>query len=228
MKTSNKILLALFLLPFITVLLIMLTLHAKIKNGDFITEKQAQEENRITSQLAPFSDIDLSAYKNGRVEIKYSDSFYIHYDKSQKENINVEQQGNKLMLKTNKGSGNYHFLTVFCPTFSALRFDSLEVFVDAMHLANARIDAGAETSLHFAAKAGKLTLSGQRGSNISFEDTAMIDTLNLQLSNGATFNNMHGVITRLGEIKLGDSAALNVGGKIMQMLLQNSNTALKQ
>lgn len=228
MKTSNKILLTLFLLPFVTVLFIMLAVHAKIKNGDYITEKQEQEENRITNPLAPFSEIDLSAYKNGKVEIKYSDSFYIRYDKSQKENISIEEQGNKLVLKTNNGSDNYHFATIFCPTFSALRFDSLEVFVDAMHLANIQIDAGAEASLHFAAKAASLAVSGQRGSTISLDDKAVVDTLNLELSNGASFNNMQGVITRLGLVRLEDSASMNIGGRTMQMLLQNSNAAPKQ
>ena len=228
MKTSNKILLALFLLPFIIVLSIILTVHAKIKNGNYTTEKKEQEKNRITNQLNPFSDIDLSGYKNGRVEIKYSDSFYIYYDKVQKENINIEQEGNKLALKTNTSNDNYHFVTILCPTFSALHFDSLNVSVGAMHLTNARIDAGAESTLHFAGKATKLTIAGLRNSNTSFEDKAIVDTLNLQLSNGATFNNMHGVIMQLGQVALDDSASVNVGGKTAELMLQNSNAASKQ
>lgn len=216
MKTSNKILLALFLLPFITVLFIMLTVHAKIKNGDYITEKQERDKNSITTYLAPFTDIDLGAFKNGAVTIKYSDSFYINYDKSQKEHISFGQEGNTLGLITKRDNDNYSFVTVYCPAFSKLRFDSLSVFIDSMQLTNVQIEAGAAASLRFAARAANLTLSGLGGSDISLEGSATVDTLNLQLSNGATFNNMHGMIRQLGQVKLADSATLNVDGRTMQ------------
>ena len=81
MKTSNKILLALFLLPFITVLFIMLTLHAKIKNGDYITDQQLEEKNNNRYTVQPFTEIYLQNFRYGNVTITKADSFSIKYSK---------------------------------------------------------------------------------------------------------------------------------------------------
>ena len=67
MKTSNKILVGLFLLPFLIVLFIDLTLYAKIKKGDYVSVEQAEIETSISQKLTPFTDITVDNFTNGRI-----------------------------------------------------------------------------------------------------------------------------------------------------------------
>jgi len=224
MKTSNKIILGIFLFPFLLVLLMNIALYAKIKSGSYTTREQEIEENTITTPMQNFSDIDLTAIKNGRIEIKQGDGFAIRFEKWAKDNFEYEQQGNKLVLKSKKGRENeYKVVTVLCPSFSHLSADSIEVFVDAMQLGNTQIEVGAEANLNFAAHAQNLTLSGKKNSNISFQEGAIADTLNLQLVNGANFNKTAGIVKQIGQVNLEDSAALNIDGKTMRTLLQKQS-----
>ncbi|MFT3704882.1 MAG: hypothetical protein QM802_21125 [Agriterribacter sp.] len=227
MKTSNKILLTLFLLPFVIVLFMSLALYAKIKRGDFITGKQQDMENSIIKHTEPFSDIDLSHFTNGHLTIQYSDSFSIKYDKWEKDNIEYLQEGSKLMLKTKPGS-DYNTATILCPSFKNLRFDSLEVEIDSMHLSNTTLNIGNNASLNFGAQADNLQVNTAKGSGINFSENAIVDTLHLQLSNGATLNKeSNGIIKHLGEIQLADSASITVDGKTMRMFLEKQNAPAK-
>jgi hypothetical protein len=218
MKTSNKILSGLFIFPFLVVLFINLALYAKIKKGDFITQKQEEMETNISQKTSPFSDIVLDGFKNGRVVVKYNDSFSIRYEKWAKDNIEYEVQRNRLVIKTKKPN-DYSTITIFCPSFNNLSFDAVEVYVDSMRLGNVSIDAGTDARFNFAANAKNLTINGTKGSEISFESEAVVDTLNLQLTNGATFNKTEGIIKQAGFIQLADSASLNIDGTTMRALL---------
>lgn len=227
MKTSNKILTGLFVLPFIIVFLISLALYAKIKSGNFISQKQQEIENSIIKNTTAFTDIDLSAFNNGHVNIKHSDSFSIKYDKWERENIEYEQQGNKLILKTKPGR-DYNTATIFCPSFSNLNVNSLEVNVDDMRLSNAIINLGENASLQFEAQAQNLLIKAEKDASISFGSNAAIDTLNISLANGAALNkNNDGLIKHLGTVQLSDSAMLSVDGKTMRMFLEKSAATIK-
>ncbi|HRP33850.1 MAG TPA: hypothetical protein PKV73_18260, partial [Agriterribacter sp.] len=75
MKTSNKILLSLFVTPFIIMACIFTALYGKYKNGEFVTLEQIEDETSRSLNVAPFSAINLSGLKQGYVTIKHADNY---------------------------------------------------------------------------------------------------------------------------------------------------------
>lgn len=227
MKTSNKILVGLFLFPFLIVLFIDLTLYAKIKKGDYVSVEQAEIETGISQKLTPFTDITVDNFTNGRIEIKHGDSFSIRYGKWEKDNIFYENQNNKLVVMKSK-LNDYGTVTIYCPSFTSLSFNGVDVFVDSMHLGNVTLNVGTDARLEFGASAENVVINGKRGADISFQNNAVIDTLNMHLYNGAEFNKAQGTIKQAGTITLEDSASLNVDGITMRMLMKKTDTTTKQ
>lgn len=219
MKTSNKILLGLFLLPFIITTFITVVLYAKFQSGSYITQQQLDNETSVSETITAFTEIDLRGYKNGHVNIAYGDSFIIKYDKWSKDNLEYNSASKKLTIKTKKRE-DYNSITIFCPSFSRLILDSTGVTIDSLALANASIDIGSEGNVVFRAQADSLTLDIKRGGNISFENNAAVQMLNLKLANGSEFNKTEGFIKQIGNVTLEDSASLNVDGKTMRMILE--------
>jgi hypothetical protein len=224
MKTSNKILLTLFLLPFVTVLFIMLTIHAKIKTGDYITEKQLEEERNIRYTVQPFTEIYLQNYRYGNVTIAKADSFSIKYGKEIKDNIEYRLNGNSLSVKS-LGNNYYNRVTIYCPTFNSVEADSSAVSVDAMSLGNCRIAVGTSSSLSFGAQADTLNLNLKDRSDLSLTSTAKVNVLRLTMGNHATFNQTEGIIQNRGEMLLDDSATLSIDGRTMQKFINPQQTA---
>jgi hypothetical protein len=224
MKTSNKILLTLFLLPFVTVLFIMLTIHAKIKTGDYITEKQLEEERNIRYTVQPFTEIYLQNFRYGNVTIAKADSFSIKYGKEIKDNIEYRLNGNSLSVKS-LGNNYYNRVTIYCPTFNSVEADSSAVSVDAMSLGNCRIAVGTSSSLSFGAQADTLNLNLKDRSDLSLTSTAKINVLRLTMGNHATFNQTEGIIQNRGEMLLDDSATLSIDGRTMQKFINPQQTA---
>ena len=224
MKTSNKILLTLFLLPFVTVLFIMLTIHAKIKTGDYITEKQLEEERNIRYTVQPFTEIYLQNFRYGNVTIAKADSFSIKYGKEIKDNIEYRLNGNSLSVKS-LGNNYYNRVTIYCPTFNSVEADSSAVSVDAMSLGNCRIAVGTSSSLSFGAQADTLNLNLKDRSDLSLTSTAKVNVLRLTMGNHATFNQTEGIIQNRGEMLLDDSATLSIDGRTMQKFINPQQTA---
>ena len=224
MKTSNKILLTLFLLPFVTVLFIMLTIHAKIKNGDYITEKQLEEERNIRYTVQPFTEIYLQNFRYGNVTIAKADSFSIKYGKEIKDDIEYRLNGNSLSVKS-LGNNYYNRVTIYCPSFNSVEADSSAVSVDAMSLGNCRIAVGTSSSLSFGAQADTLNLNLKDRSDLSLTSTAKVNVLRLTMGNHATFNQTEGIIQNRGEMLLDDSATLSIDGRTMQKFINPQQTA---
>jgi hypothetical protein len=224
MKTSNKILLTLFLLPFVTVLFIMLTIHAKIKTGDYITEKQLEEERNIRYTVQPFTEIYLQNFRYGNVTIAKADSFSIKYGKEIKDNIEYRLNGNSLSVKS-LGNNYYNRVTIYCPSFNSVEADSSAVSVDAMSLGNCRIAVGTSSSLSFGAQADTLNLNLKDRSDLSLTSTAKVNVLRLTMGNHATFNQTEGIIQNRGEMLLDDSATLSIDGRTMQKFINPQQTA---
>jgi hypothetical protein len=224
MKTSNKILLTLFLLPFVTVLFIMLTIHAKIKTGDYITEKQLEEERNIRYTVQPFTEIYLQNFRYGNVTIAKADSFSIKYGKEIKDDIEYRLNGNSLFVKS-LGNNYYNRVTIYCPSFNSVEADSSAVSVDAMSLGNCRIAVGTSSSLSFGAQADTLNLNLKDRSDLSLTSTAKVNVLRLTMGNHATFNQTEGIIQNRGEMLLDDSATLSIDGRTMQKFINPQQTA---
>lgn len=224
MKTSNKILLTLFLLPFGTVLFIMLALHAKIKNGDYITDQQLEEENNSRYSVQPFTEIYLQNFRYGNVTITKADSFSIKYGKEMKDNIEYRLNGNRLFVKS-LGDRYYSRVTIYCPSLNSIEADSSAVSVDSMSLGNCRITVGASSNLSFGAQADTLSLNLKDHSDLSFTSTAIVNVLSLAMGNQATLNQTQGIIRNRGEMLLADSATLSIDGRTMQKFITTQQAA---
>ena len=222
MKTSNKILLSLFVLPFIITVFIYASLYGKYKNGDYITKQQIENERSTLAMTDRFTEIDLSGYRQGGVSIKHSDSFAIRIENGNSDKIKYNTAGGKLTLM-NKTEERNIWVTVYCPSFSKLSIAATNVEIDSIALTGCLMDIGADARVTFNGTADSLTANIQRGSNFNLGKTADIRLLSLHLANGSVFNNEEGSIQQIGKLALEDSAVLNVNGKTMRMIAEKNN-----
>ncbi|HRP57772.1 hypothetical protein [Agriterribacter sp.] len=222
MKTSNKILLTLFALPFIMILFIYASLYAKYKSGDYVTEQQVENERSTLTIVHGFQGINLGGFGRGRISIKHSDSFAVRVDNRNKDQIEFQSQSGVLTLRSKNRHG-YLPVTVYCPGFSALSIDSATAEIDPFVLAGVTMDIGAEGNITFNGLADSLTVNIKRNGAITLGNAANVKWLNLQLANGSSFNNKEGGIQQIGNPVLEDSATLNVNGKTMRMIAEKNN-----
>lgn len=217
MKTSNKILLSLFVTPFIIMACIFTALYGKYKNGEFVTLEQIEDETSRSLNVAPFSAINLSGLKQGYVTIKHADNYAVRVDMIHKDQLQV-QSGNGVLTLVSGNSHDYLPVTVYCPGFEHLSLDSANATIDNITLANATINIGIEGQVAFNGSADSLTVNIKRNGTFTMEDAANIKRINLHLANGARFNNEQGIVQEIGSLEMNDSAILNVSGKMMQMI----------
>lgn len=222
MKTSNKILLTLFVLPFIIVLFIYASLYGKYKNGDYVTQQQVENERSALTLLDDFNKISLGGFERGNVFIKYSDSFAVRTDNWNKDQIEFQSQAGVLSLRS-KNQHGYLSVIVYCPGFSALSIDSASAEIDPFILAGVTMDIGREGNITFNGSADSLTVNIERSGGFTLGNTANVKWLNLRLANGSRFNNEQGSIQQIGTLVLDDSATLNVNGKTMRMIAEKNN-----
>lgn len=222
MKTSNKILLSLFVLPFIIMTFIYASLYGKYKNGEYITEQQVENERSALTIVDHFTEIDLGGFKRGHISIKYSDSFAIRVDNWNKDQIQFQSEAGVLTLRS-KNQHGYLPVTVYCPGFIKLSIDSANAEIDPVALTGATMNIGAEGDVTFNGSADSLTVNVKRSGAITLGSTADVKWLNLQLADGSRFNNEQGSIQQIGNLLLEDSATLNVNGKTMRMIAEKNN-----
>lgn len=224
MKTSNKILLCLFLLPFAAAIFVYSSLYAKFRNNDYVTEAQLDEESHITSTIGSFNNIDVSGYK-GHITIKHGDHFALKFEKWNKDRFSYEIKDNKLFINTKADYDNP--ITILCPGFERLLADSSSIFVDSIHLKHVFFDLGHNTSLNFNGHADTLTADISSGAGMDLNNNATVGVLNLTIDNHASFENNTGIITQFGKMQLQDSAELRVDGKTLRLLFEK-NTPSQQ
>lgn len=222
MKTSNKILLSLFVLPFIIVLFIYASLYGKYKNGDYITKQQIENERSALTIVEPFTEIDLGGFNRGHISIKHSDSFAIRVENWNKDQIQFQSQTGLLTLRS-KNQHDYVPVTVYCPGFIQLSIDSANAEIDPATLTNVTMNIGVEGDVTFNGSADSLTVNVKRNGAFTLGGSASIKWLNLQLANGSRFNNEEGSVQQIGNLALEDSATLNVNGKTMRMIAEKNN-----
>lgn len=218
MKTSNKILLALFLLPFVVCLFIYASLYAKYKNNDYITEKQLNEENLLTEQLPPFNQISIAHFK-GDITIEQSNDRSVRFEKWNKENFAYEVKDNVLSIRSIKD--DYASITILCSSFEQLDADSAGVQINSMKFQNLKLNLGHETNVHFKGQADSLTVAIKGRSGLDLSNEATANVLNLTLDNHASFESV-GQIKQFGNIQLQDSADVHMNGKAMRALFEKA------
>lgn len=220
MKTSNKILLSLFLFPFVVCLFLYVALYAKYKSNDYITEKQLNEENNITAKLSPFNHINIAQFK-GEINIEHSNDPSIRLQKWNKDQVAYEVKNNVLNVRTIKG--DYASVTILCPPFEQLDADSTSIQINnQMKFQHVKLNLGHEANLRFNGQADTLTVAIQSRSGVDFNSEANAGVLNLSLDNHASFESV-GQIKQFGNIQLQDSADVHMNGKAMRALFEKAN-----
>ncbi len=217
MKTSNKILLALFILPFVLATLAGFTFYSIQNSGQFITEEQYDKESKLTNIVPAFTGIDLLNYKGNHITISKSDSFAVVTDEWNKDKVSYEIKENTLILKTSSGN-EYIPVTILCPSLTIITTDSSEVSINDV-LKNSTINAKAESNITINGDADSLVLNIERNGNVNL-DANSIQKLQLKMDNGATLNIKESNLREFGNLAIEDSAAIRIDGKILKAILQ--------
>ncbi|MCC6290135.1 MAG: DUF2807 domain-containing protein [Chitinophagaceae bacterium] len=221
MKTSNKILLALFLLPFIAVTFVAFSFYSRYKSGKYITQEQYTKEKEISTIVSSFNTIDLSSYR-GTATIKASDSFAIVVFNWDKDKVIPKVKDGVLTLHY-KNEDNYAPVTILCPSVTTITADSVEISVGNV-LRNATINAKTESRITLTNNADSLVLNIDRNANVNL-GANIIQKLQLNLANGAELDASESTVISFENTTIADSATVKIGGKTMKAFLnQNSKT----
>lgn len=220
MKTSNKIILALFSLPLVLMIFIYGSLYAKYKSNDFITEKQLREETLTRTALQAFSVIDLSEYRGGHVEIQQGASYELSFNTWNKDNFSVDNTAAVLRIKSN--NDHHNELTITCPSFTQLIADSVYISMDSFKLGTLDCKLGTNLTMALGASVDSLTVQLKRNSKLELINNANIGLLNIEVENKSTLEQSGGSINQLGHVLLGDSSSVELDGKTLQNLLKKA------
>lgn len=223
MKTSNKILLTLFVLPFVIMISIYTALYGKYKNGEYVTERQIENERSALTSVDAFTTIEMNGSENMHITVKHSDSFAVRVDKQHEDRLQFQSQGGVLTIRA-KDRQYYFPVTVYCPSFLRLSVDSANVEIGAVvPAAGITMHIGAEGRVTFNGPADSLTADVKRNGSIVLGNTADIKWLNLHMADGSRFTNEEGEVQQIGNLVLEDSATLHVNGKTMRMIAEKKN-----
>jgi hypothetical protein len=157
MRTSNKILLGIFILPLLILTLIHVTLYAKYKSGRYIAMKNVQEDRFIRKTLKSVNNIAVYGLDNFR--IIPSDTFKLEIEKNGSSHFRYTINGDSLVIhgdSTVIKAGeqddiirSYQQVNLYLPSNTTITADNSEVRLE-----------GSKDSLHAAAYHFILTGSG--------------------------------------------------------------------
>jgi hypothetical protein len=151
MRTSNKILLGIFLTPLLILTLIQVALYAKYKSGNYVSMKTVQENRFIRKTLKNISNVKVYGLNNFR--IMPSDSLRLEIEKDENSHLHYTITGNSLIIHGDStgprlnGSGDiirsYQAVNLYLPSGATITADNSEVTVQGSK------DSLKATSYHF-------------------------------------------------------------------------------
>ena len=215
MKTSNKILLTLFALPFVIVTLLAFSVYSSYKNGKYITQEQYDKELKTANIIPSFNGVTLHAYK-GYVTISKSDSFAVVVYKWDKDKIIYDVKDGNLVLHS-KNSNDYIPVTILCPTLSSANIGSTGVTLDNV-IKNGSVIAKAESDINIIGDIDSLALNIEKTGQVNVADSK-IQKLQLDVANGGRFNANNATFGEFGTVSIADSAVINMGGKTLKSFI---------
>ncbi len=220
MATSNKILIALFMLPIVILGVNFGALYMKFKNDDYVTEKKINDERTTKNQLASFSRIDLSGFRGEQTEIVQGD-YTLNYDKNYNDYISFEVRDSTLFVKTIKDG--YHSVVISCHSFNFLSARS-RVNIDSMPLSNCHLDImGENATINFNAQCDTLSVKLADMASINMQPASSIELFNLEMADHtAVSSEQSAIIQQFGHTVIADSATVHLYGKTFKLLLPNN------
>lgn len=215
MKTSNKILLALFVLPFVVITLLAFSVYSSYKNGKYITQEQYEREIKVANTTTSFNGINLQSYK-GYVNINKADSFAVVVYKWDKDKITYDVKDGNLVLSS-KNPNDYIPVTILCPAVSSVTIGSTGVTLSDA-LKNGSVIAKAESDININGDIDSLTLNIEKNAQVNVGDSK-IQKLQLQVADGGRFISNNATIGEFGTVAIADSAIINMGGKTLKSFI---------
>lgn len=219
MATSNKILIALFLLPLLILGTNFGALYMKYKNENYTTQNELNNSRLTKNELPPFTRIDLSEFKGDNIDIRSGEAA-LHYDKSYNDNIRFEVKDNTLFVKTLQEG--YHTATILSNGFHYLS-TAANVNIDSMYLPVLELIVSEKSgAVSFNAQCDTLSTKLLESSSLTLSPTSVIGVFNLEMTNHTTIiANPNANIKQFGQALISDSANLQLDGKTLKLLLPN-------
>jgi hypothetical protein len=229
MRTSNKILLGIFLGPLIILTLLQLTLYAKLKSGHFVVLKTVQEDRYI--RLAPKNINNIAVYGLNNFRIISSDSLKLEIEKDERSHLHYVISGDSLIIhgdsiinqpgRESDIERSYQSVNLYLPSVVAIAADNSDITVE-----------GSKDSLN--AKSYHFTLTNSAGLKIedNGDDSKQVyfKTLGIQASHSAGIElTGHTCVSDL-QLSLIQSAFTDNGAFVNQLSIdadKTSNISLK-
>src|ERR1700730_8085698 len=220
MKTSNKILLTLALLVFVSFTATNLSLYAKYKNGDYITQEQLDATETDTRKLDHFNVIVIENYEG--ISLLPSDSFAIRENHKNAGNFNYSIKGDHLILSPKNnitGEREYANVTLLCPGSINIILKNSDLGLNKGQWKTLTAGLSKESRLNVNTKVDSLSVQAEDESSVNFNEGSVIKKLSLQLNQKSGFTMDHGKIEQFGTIGLSDSSRIEADGRTVKRLM---------
>lgn len=135
MRTSNKILLGIFLVPLIILTLIHVTLYAKLKSGHYVAMKTVQEDRFM--RYAPKNINSIAVYGLNNFNIMPSDSLKLEIEKVPNSHLHYAIRGDSLIILGDSGINrpggsadaerSYQVVNLYIPSAANILADNSDV-----------------------------------------------------------------------------------------------------
>jgi hypothetical protein len=140
MRTSNKILLGIFIGPLIIITLIQLTLYAKYKSGHYVIMKTVQQDRFI--HYAPKNINHIAVYGLNNFRIISSDSLKLEIEKDENSHLHYIIKGDSLIIHGDTVINNpaarrssdiersYQNVNLYLPSLAGILADNSDVVLE--------------------------------------------------------------------------------------------------
>jgi hypothetical protein len=135
MRTSNKILLGIFLAPLLILTLIHAVLYAKYKTGNYVTMKSVEEDRFIRKALKNINNI--AVYGLNNFNIKPADSLQLEIEKDKNGHLHYAIVGDSLIIHgdstINRPDGSadirrsYQAVNLYAPMIANIIADNADI-----------------------------------------------------------------------------------------------------
>ncbi len=229
MRTSNKIILGIFLTPLLILTMIHLTLFAKYKSGNYIAMKTVTEDR--FERLALTHIISVSVYGLNNFTVIPSDTTKLEIEKDHNR-LSYVVNGDSLVVRgdtanaaQNKSNRNYQAVNIYLAPGTAIKASNSAVLLrgskDSLKAWSYSIALNSSSSFSIGEHAGsepvyinELAIAATGGSNIELTGSSRINTLQLHLQNteftdnGASVNHLSIIADKKSVVVLtGDNLA---------------------
>ncbi|MEO5682421.1 MAG: hypothetical protein ABIQ88_07245 [Chitinophagaceae bacterium] len=229
MRTSNKIILGIFLGPLIILISLQLALYAKYKSGHYVILKSVQEDRFLRPVLKNISTVTVYGLNNFHVHP--ADTLRLEIEKDKKSHLHYTVNGNALIIHGDsvvRRPGNdddvlrsYQDVNLYLPAGGVVTADNSEVI---LHGSKDSVKAGSYQFSLVNAASLKVDQNGDDAAPIYFKGLA------IQASHAAGIQLMH--YARVFDLKLNliQSAFSDEGAFIDKLVVDTdtlSNISLK-